>query len=145
MFMIGRGRAREFAEAAKEALQAIHAPSFLLYQTSPLYLEEAARIIAQKYPYTPSLGVPSITLCGKDVDLDKLVIVTGACPRGADRLAEDWAFLRGIRYERWLADWDKHGRSAGIRRNAEMVAGCGARAAVFTAPVATGLVPQAGW
>jgi hypothetical protein len=86
MFMIGRGRAREFAKAAEEALQAIHAPSLLLYLTSPLYLEEATRIIAQKYPYTPSLGVPSIILCGKDVDLDKLVIVAGdaACEAVCD-------------------------------------------------------------
>lgn len=48
------------------------------------------------------------------------VIVHGAA-RGVDRLAHSWAERFGVRIEQHPADWDAHGRSAGMRRNAEMV------------------------
>lgn len=57
-----------------------------------------------------------------------LVLVHGDCPRGADNIAKTWllhkeATLTGktfLREEAWPAPWHS-GRSAGVRRNADMV------------------------
>lgn len=51
-----------------------------------------------------------------------LVVVHGACPRGADAMADTWARDYRFPAERHPADWDRWGKSAGFRRNAEMVA-----------------------
>lgn len=51
-----------------------------------------------------------------------LVVVHGACPRGADALADQWARHRGVHVERYPADWKHDGRRAGHRRNADMIA-----------------------
>jgi hypothetical protein len=57
-----------------------------------------------------------------------VVVVHGACPSGADKIADGWvphAVSLGADYvtvERHPADWAGHGTAAGPRRNAEMVA-----------------------
>lgn len=47
-------------------------------------------------------------------------VVTGGA-RGVDRIAERWAYDNRIPCKVFYADWDKHGRAAGIIRNTEMV------------------------
>ena len=51
----------------------------------------------------------------------RLVIVHGACPRGADEIAARWCARHGVRQERHPADWATLGRRAGMARNAAMV------------------------
>ncbi len=52
---------------------------------------------------------------------DKVVIVHGDCPTGADFLAEQWAKDHGFTTEKYPANWTKYGRSAGPKRNQVMV------------------------
>lgn len=57
-----------------------------------------------------------------DVPIDhEIVIVHGACPRGADKIAHDWAVRHGYIIEAHAALWSQWGPGAGPRRNAEMV------------------------
>lgn len=51
----------------------------------------------------------------------ELVLVHGACPTGADAIANNWAVLYGCLIEAHPAAWWKYGRVAGPRRNKEMV------------------------
>ena len=55
------------------------------------------------------------------------MLAHGACEkhgnlRGADGAAEAWAIVNSVPYVGWPADWTRFGRSAGPRRNAELLA-----------------------
>jgi len=52
---------------------------------------------------------------------NRLVIVHGHCPTGADALADAWSIARGLQPERHPADWASGSRGAGPQRNAAMV------------------------
>jgi hypothetical protein len=54
-----------------------------------------------------------------DLPLDATILHGNA--KGADRLAGDAAQLRGNPVEMYPADWDEHGRRAGIIRNLLML------------------------
>ena len=47
-------------------------------------------------------------------------IVSGGAS-GADSLGREYAVEMGLEYTEFPADWDKHGKSAGFRRNAQIV------------------------
>lgn len=49
-----------------------------------------------------------------------LAVRHGACPRGADKLADEWARDRGYTVQAFPARWGDLGPSAGPTRNAEM-------------------------
>lgn len=47
-------------------------------------------------------------------------IIHGAA-KGADSLANDWAFQKGVEVRLFPAEWDRYGRRAGPVRNAQML------------------------
>lgn len=50
-----------------------------------------------------------------------MTLVHGACPTGADAIADIWAHQHGVPIEQHPADWKTYKGGAGYRRNAEMV------------------------
>lgn len=58
-----------------------------------------------------------------------LIISGGA--RGIDHAAIYYAMKNSIPYEVYPADWDKYGKSAGFRRNIEMLEKCEAVIAIW--------------
>jgi len=50
----------------------------------------------------------------------KITTVISGTARGADRYGEEIARIYGIPVERYPADWDRYGKSAGYKRNEQM-------------------------
>lgn len=54
------------------------------------------------------------------LEIGAFEVISGMA-RGVDRIARDIAVASGITVHEMPAEWDKYGKSAGYRRNAEMV------------------------
>ncbi|HZN17605.1 MAG TPA: SLOG family protein [Micromonosporaceae bacterium] len=70
-----------------------------------------------------------------------LVVLHGACPRGADAITDAWCTRHRVPVERYPANWRRLGTRAGHARNAAMVATGPARCLAFIrdrSPGATG-------
>jgi hypothetical protein len=50
--------------------------------------------------------------------------ISGGCYKGADRMAEDIAYVRSIPIIIYEADWDKYGKAAGPIRNEYIARDC---------------------
>lgn len=61
----------------------------------------------------------------------KVSKVISGTARGADQFGENWALRQGIPVDRYPADWDKHGKSAGYKRNEKMATMAEALVAVW--------------
>ena len=54
------------------------------------------------------------------LDVEYSVIIVSGCAEGADKLGERYAAEHNLTFERFPAEWDKYGKYAGPRRNAQM-------------------------
>lgn len=79
--------------------------------------EKYAVIVCGSRTWEDKLRIKSILNSVKD----KIEIVVAGGARGADRLAEESCKELGIKCKVMKADWDRHGKSAGYRRNEEML------------------------
>jgi len=50
-------------------------------------------------------------------------VLTGGA-RGADQLGYRWAWKHQVKHQRFRADWERFGTSAGVRRNYQMAQAC---------------------
>lgn len=60
------------------------------------------------------------TLCRELDALQPLIVIHGAA-RGADRMTDRWARLRGVPRRPYPADWTRYGNAAGPLRNQQML------------------------
>lgn len=70
-------------------------------------------------------GFDDYTLLSEELDClygklaSQMIVVSGGA-KGADKLGERYAEENSLTVNKFPADWDKYGKSAGYRRNAEM-------------------------
>lgn len=64
--------------------------------------------------------------------------------RGADALADRWARARGVAVFPVPAEWSKHGKAAGPKRNAAMLGQVGSRGIVVAFPGGRGTADMVG-
>jgi len=59
-------------------------------------------------------------VCNKILSEQTNIEIVSGVASGADKLGERFAFDNGYPIKQFPADWDKFGKSAGYKRNAEM-------------------------
>lgn len=76
---------------------------------------------------SPSLVDVAVEALGVRITL----VMSGACPTGADAFGEAWALRHRVPVARYPPDWNRFGASAGPRRNAAMAEACDAAVVVL--------------
>ena len=61
-----------------------------------------------------------IDFCLHNIRRENDIIIVSGCASGADALGERYGKENGFEIERYPADWDTHGKSAGPKRNKQM-------------------------
>ncbi|HLI50195.1 MAG TPA: DUF2493 domain-containing protein [Thermomicrobiaceae bacterium] len=71
-----------------------------------------------------SRGITDLNLVERAIQRSGLTVdeVVSGGARGVDQLGEQWARQHGLPVRRFPADWVRHGKAAGYRRNEEMAA-----------------------
>lgn len=69
-----------------------------------------------------SRGIEDFTTISKAISNSGFIIteVVSGTARGVDKLGEKWAEKNRVPVKRFPADWNKHGKSAGYKRNKQM-------------------------
>ena len=67
-----------------------------------------------------SVASSEITKHLQKLDAEYSVIIVSGCAEGADKLGERYASEHNLTVERFPADWERYGRGAGPKRNAQM-------------------------
>ncbi len=65
-----------------------------------------------------------IDFCLSNIRKENNIVIVSGCASGADALGERYAKENGFNVEKYPADWDKYGKSAGPRRNKQMAEIC---------------------
>lgn len=61
-----------------------------------------------------------IDFCLKNIRSENKIVIISGCASGADALGERYALENGFEIEKFPAEWEKYGRSAGPIRNGKM-------------------------
>ncbi len=61
-----------------------------------------------------------IDFCLCDLVRENEIVIVSGCASGADAIGERYAKENGFEVEKYPADWETYGRSAGPRRNKQM-------------------------
>ncbi len=61
-----------------------------------------------------------IDFCISDIRKENTIVIVSGGAKGADSLGERYAKENSFKIERYPAQWEKYGRSAGPRRNEKM-------------------------
>ena len=61
-----------------------------------------------------------IDFCLSNIRKENKIVIVSGCASGADAIGERYAKENGFDVEKYSAEWEKYGRSAGPRRNKQM-------------------------
>ncbi len=65
-----------------------------------------------------------IDFCISNIRKENEIIIISGGAKGADSLGERYAKENGFKVEKYPADWDRYGKSAGPKRNKQMAEVC---------------------